>query len=927
MSGANRKPQPTIAIGVGRAGLEAIESLANLVDKEGENKHFHFIGIDSNEADLEEFAPDAAEKIFLPIADDYVSNDPKRYPYLTEDMGISNQGAQRKRPVGRYKLDSNGNPDFASHFLSLYDQIERHFSTLRSEFGQAEILNIYVIHSIGGGTGSGTFPLLNTMLDVVKQTIESRHSVEAYQVGIGVVPEVTFHNQGQSVIPPRGTDIYFPNAYASFNDLDKMINASPEDPLELPVYAEDTSHSRKLERSDIGGVLGSSSQFRLDSPPFDRYYLFGVDEGRIDSASGGGQFEQYAELIDNTIAEGVYAISRYGNENIFRKGAITGTISQAEVRVPVNRLRQYCEKKQQRDELEHRLEEQLPGRIEDKKHELENIQLVRDQPIEIEKLADESVQEFISEEFGQKLGAGRSLLRNATGEDIRDALNTVEERYSNGLLVLPLALEDLEERLTEAATSVEEERAEVVSDMWTDHDMTENDTYGDIDPEESTIAEKSNSLSDYLEEQIDEYKEAVENADTGGLIPNPFSPSEREKMQQWLDYYRGEHSELQAIEEEYESARALQKTLREERKSVNRRLNQLESEIQEEKLDLEEEQRSVRRELEEIRRDIHSLQEELTTGGLGKRLGYLPLVNLDEIDLQMLENELTDLPSFIDMGYIEENTFEEAIERQVEDADASNNSILKRNLDRTEMDEPPELFQLFVLHHESLTQSEYAEHLPDANSLGANDPEGATPQINNPYRVSFLTYLHQGPIESLTTYQRLAEAAESGEFETMLGDTDHRRSFAYMEWYPPEIRNVFEVEEEVTLTVPQPMQPEKLNKSFDSEDQKETYIVSNALASYLWEGALSDSYSDEGVAFSGWKDTFENEIDTEIGFKGLQSISPSPREKREWLSGTRSWKELLELYADNLLEQENIKVNWDFPGKEPKTGLEALQDD
>jgi hypothetical protein len=221
---------------------------------------------------------------------------------------------------------------------------------------------------------------------------------------------------------------------------------------------------------------------------------------------------------------------------------------------------------------------------------------------------------------------------------------------------------------------------------------------------------------------------------------------------------------------------------------------------------------------------------------------------------------------------------------------------------------------LWALYDDKFARSDYAEYIPNPAEFGAGDSNGSPPRIADPYRVKFVSYLKQEPLEYYDVYQKLDDDATSGRFDDSLpADQNWRLSHAYVEWYGREIEKAFSIRQQVSLPVPPELDPERVQGDFDSEGERMNYIVSNAFDSYLWNGTLADGYDGDGVAFSGWKDLFEP---TDIGWTEIQEVTPESRTKSKWLDGAIEWEELLQELESNLIDRHETEVDWEYPDRD-----------
>lgn len=906
-------PQPSVIVGVGQAGAAVLASVANLIEQEEVSQYFHLIAIDSNGSELEANAPDSAETIHLTHDDGFKEGDQQSYPYLRPDMDLDGEGAQRQRPVGRYKLDSRGNPDFSDTFVRLRDAIDDHIKSLVSTTARAENATVYFVNSLGGGTGSGTFPLLAASLSAIADEVEQTRNIPTYTFGIGVAPQLG----AEGDITFRGKPVYYANTYSSLRDVETMLEKpSPDDPLALEIHSEEQQRRSSDQRASQ--YLDADRAINLERAPFDNYFLIGVNEGRINEPPGRGQMEGYNDVVDNTIAEALYGLSRYEAVENFILGPDIGGFRQSEVAVPIDLLQRYCREKERKRKLENRTADngKLTLEISSVEDRLEDIDAVLDSPASVQDVvADEDVRDYVTNELDDRLGRGRAIIKNVTEGDLRSIVEDIGNRYraedapGQRYLVQLFTLEQLKTRLDDAAETIETERADLISTMWENLNMVETE-FGDLDEDEGTVSAKASAMEPHLQDKIEEYEQRVEEESEGIF---KFLGSSNE-AQEWLEYYRNELNSLQDMQEKYRRVRSFRDTHRDLRKNAENNLDDVREPLVQRRRDLRNDIEDAERTISELEQNIQSLRHDIERPKYEQRLGYLPITNLEEIDSRKLENELTDLASFIEGGYVAEDELEAAIETQVEDALAEDSPIMSWTVPSGATTENKYLF--WAMYSEEFAASDYTEYIPSPTEFGAGDSSAPAPRIDDPYRVKFVSYLKQDPLEHYDVYRELDEAATSGRFDDSLPDNrDYRLSFAYVEWYDRDIEEAFRIRRQVSLPVPSELDPERVEGSFDTEGERMNHIVSNAFDSYLWNGTLAEGYDGDGISFEGWKETFEaHEIEFE--WTDLQEVTPESRQKSKWLDDAIGWEELLKELETNLVDRHEIEVNWEYPDRD-----------
>lgn len=113
---------PVLVIGIGRTGCNILSAVDEVVTEEGVKDHFQFLAIDSSNRDLQTFSPESATTYELTINREAYNCASDSLGYLqTEPELVPEAGTSRRRPLGRYLVDSNA--DSANLYDCLLDQI------------------------------------------------------------------------------------------------------------------------------------------------------------------------------------------------------------------------------------------------------------------------------------------------------------------------------------------------------------------------------------------------------------------------------------------------------------------------------------------------------------------------------------------------------------------------------------------------------------------------------------------------------------------------------------------------------------------------------------------------------------------------------------------------------------------------------------
>jgi len=181
---------PTLVIGVGMGGIRVVQTLAEFVKDKGEQGDYRFIAIDSSKKDLQERIKSGYDIIPVEITEEGFDVDDmiSKCPYLYEGAGRKGVGALRDRVYGRFLLDLNMSKVGEAVDASLKDLKEK----WKKERGEkkAQIM-IWLVHTLGGGTGSGTFPSLVVNVHKLAKEILEDADITPYIFCVGVLPSAT----------------------------------------------------------------------------------------------------------------------------------------------------------------------------------------------------------------------------------------------------------------------------------------------------------------------------------------------------------------------------------------------------------------------------------------------------------------------------------------------------------------------------------------------------------------------------------------------------------------------------------------------------------------------------------------------------------------------------------------------------------------
>lgn len=301
---------PVLVIGIGRTGCNILSAVDEVVTEEGVKDHFQFLAIDSSHRDLQAFAPESATTYKLTI-------DREAYNRASDSLGylqsgpelVPEAGTSRQRPLGRYLVDSNA--DSANLYGCLLDQI----NTLSRASSDPNPRHVWVINSLGGGTGSGAFPLITLLLQRCSSEIEE--AVEIF--GIGSLPRLDRLQDQINV--PEGEPVHYANAYTALTELRRLMNIDGE-----------TTYPIKID-IDSSPANISSTSVSIDQNPFEGYWLLGVNKADGFYADSSLRSNRWAARL-------IFYLASTDTDGWFRQGHLY-SIGGVTVEIPIEELQQF----------------------------------------------------------------------------------------------------------------------------------------------------------------------------------------------------------------------------------------------------------------------------------------------------------------------------------------------------------------------------------------------------------------------------------------------------------------------------------------------------------------------------------------------------------------------------------------------------------
>jgi|GEM_PF-5064945 len=922
---------PAFVIGVGQAGIAAMNAVHDIVAENNDQDAFGFYALDTDGAMLNT-APDGSTRKELKAGRKFETEDKGRYPYLTPEMELTGKGALRQRPVGRYKLDSRGVEDFSAVFQDLARSIEAHANDVDYSFDREDdSYNIFLIHSLGGGTGSGTFPLLAASVGRITEELERMLGTDIYAAGMGVVPLVQFT---ESAIDPPGDPIYYPNSYASLNDLSKLLNVDDTGPLSIPIYSKSFGAGGQATHiEERTQAAFEANDLPVDATPFDNYWLVGVDEAQIMGEYPSSRHETYREQINRTMAESIYSLCRLEisveNWATGVKGLPKlGTISHSEVRVPHEAVKEYCELQAELETKRALVEEDPAESDQSIYEEITDLEEIQERLTEIKRRPERAIElredgtDLRNDLRGlleAELGGGEQLVGTNSGEDVEAVFDRIEQDYDTASLLLATHLfKDLLDDPS-AAPRIENHWSELVADQWSTYEMVERTKYGGQSI--STLEGKAEQLSNFYSDKLDEYESELEDIDdrmdtwenVKDSIPASlgFLQSHKQRVEASMQRVRDARDDLLEAQGRYERVQGMRDARttyrRRAREQLDEQISSIDSRITEKQETIDETQKAIDR----LERSIESAEADLTREKTAKRIGVLPIEEdmVSELDADRLE-ELDSFHTYVEQGFVSTDRVSTGLSNWLDKSYAWNEPVFTMDSAFTETPGNQRTRnELWVLCAEENKQYP-KEYINDIEGDQRWAGESNLGYIEDPYTITFVSYYNDNPIEDLDLYQKLDRMATDGTLDSMAGTfEDHRLSFAYPEWYDRDIQKAFTIKTEVTVPEPPELDVDNVRKPDLDEGAKRNYIKTSGLDSYVWQGAMWEEYEMPAeTTFTGW----EQEL-AQLTWRALQQATPDADLKSEWMAGQADWADILDAYRENILDREGIQLTFESP--------------
>lgn len=779
---------PTYVIGLGGVGVDVLTELdSRRSQRDTTPDSVATMAVDSCGETLDNLR--GATTIELASDDGLVGDVVASYPFLSDNMLIPAGDANRQRHIGRYKLDNPVSPGYQEYHNTLSTELEKFADDCQTALSQSSdsvTVNVVLATSFGGGTGSGVFPLLATILDHLRC---GPRDLSLRIVGIGVVPPLNFDPERGSPPAERYT---YPNTYGALRNLATLLDADGGDPLAVPIYST-------VDPADVNGSLDFQADvdrdgivLEVEDSPFDVFWLVSAAHGRGERIT----IPERTGAAPSVIAGAIDALancSAVGSKNVFHGGDAPpfGTIGYGALTVPHRRLRTYCEKKQERDDLRARLE-----------HDQKRLDALRNDRDRLQGILSAQAKKTAAETdwLGQirsrlddDLPDGIEFVIETATADLKAVLDSMRDDYT--LSSYFAMLRGLEQELA---------RGRIQQAVLTELERTDSQIrshYGS-DPipdslhRQAVVSERLATLEEVLTEQIEECRRRLNDTEFGlrDVFPPEYVTSERERIEEQLEILESDRERVRADISRFESYQGAKTTVEDRLQAthnrIQTRLNRIESDI----THVREHRADTQAALDACRETLASLRVALAEPTNRGPEMVLPLDHraLGDVTIEDIETELTSLRAYIKTGLlaVDDQRLTDIFEQCLDYSRGWPKSISQHDVSDTTASGHEETLILSPDENQPLVAN-LCRRVSETGTLRTS----AEPHIDftgDPYRIDVVSRLQKGRPGSLVGYQWLAEQAESGDFDAYSRYQDHRRALAYPEWYESDVIDGFD---------------------------------------------------------------------------------------------------------------------------------------
>lgn len=779
---------PTYVVGLGQFGVHVIRALQDRVDETTPNNtaHIDYMAIDSDRDSLECVSDMAT--VYLDSDIGLVGDNIDRYPFLPEGTLIPLEGANAMRHVGRYKLDNAVPPTFQNQEQTIRRHIETFIEKQESQLSDGtSTYTIVLVTSLGGGTGSGIFPLCSAIINRIQEQV-MYDEIVLQLVGIGVLPSLNFDPEYS--LPPVAPTSYV-NTYAALKNLSVILEATQDTPVNIPIYSRPSS--TRGESPSTG--TESASGFTIQKSPFDVFWVLSQDGSTDKTHYNTNDVESIAKRIGDTIYSYTHYDALSGNHLWSETSHISplGTFGYAQVEVPHQTLRHYCELKEEHETKEARLVEFVEPKLETLESQVKELNSALRTEIEGYPVAIDWTEQLFKQ-LPTVTAQNRKEVIEINQDELDAAFGVIAK--SDAKLYLRSALA-LYWELTEGeiGQEIQSQVRQTIAQIQSRYDYT---LVSNHRANLMSLSELAKTLEKRLESRKETYQQRL--SQTNPSIKDLFPPSHQvftsntEQLQQALseveeslETLNTAQSQLNGLEEVKSRTK---KHVREARQQLKTRLDELEREISH----FAQQREEILKERDQLERELTTASESLVNPSNRGNTKTLPLdwSSLRDMTLDVYEKELTSIRAYNEYGLlsVQPSGLRAALVECYQRSRDWSDSVSQHDSTTTSNGVYEETLVLYHAENEELTKGISKKCTgPDTIHFSSNS---ALTYSNDPFRIEFVSISQAGTPTSLIGFQRLEEWADKGILDSLVGSyDDFRQALAYPEWYSKEVGDAF----------------------------------------------------------------------------------------------------------------------------------------
>jgi hypothetical protein len=269
----------------------------------------------------------------------------------------------------------------------------------------------------------------------------------------------------------------------------------------------------------------------------------GVGKTTMAAASG-------VELANETVAATIHAGSLPpAAENFWGGKSPVGTLDRSAVRVPHERVREFCRLKADRADARTELDD-MQSRIGELRDRCRTLEVVRDDPSPApDRLSIPELEAEVRSAIDSKFGPARAVLERGTPDDVSTFVTDMADRYdSRAAALYAVTILDHAVAESDAFDRIQAEYDDTVSRLW---DRYEASTAPDV-TDVRTLRERGRFLEEHLSDRLSEYEDRIEQTDEGvlDLVPPSvdFLQSNRQELEARIERMREDRDALRTAQ-------------------------------------------------------------------------------------------------------------------------------------------------------------------------------------------------------------------------------------------------------------------------------------------------------------------------------------------------------------------------------------------